>query len=83
MYLQEMIDPPYREPECVKHCTVCGGEIYENEEYWEIDCETMCSEDCVMEYHEQHKRTAEAFDEEGYLIDQAYERQVERELMGA
>ena len=83
MYPQERIDPPYKEPKCVMHCTICGGEIYENDEYWEIDCETMCSEDCVMEYHEQDKRTAEPFGVEGYLADLAYEERVDKELRGA
>ena len=83
MYPQEMIDPPYEEPVVAKHCTICGGEICENDEYWEIDCEIMCSEDCVIEYHEQDKRTAEPFDAEGYLADLAYEMRVDKELRGA
>lgn len=45
---------PYAEPTIVHHCTMCGAEIYEGDEYYDIGGDAIC-EDCI----ENARREAE------------------------
>lgn len=37
----------------VGYCDQCGGEIYEGEEVYDIDCCTV-HEDCLLDYAKEH-----------------------------
>lgn len=45
--------PPER-PESQCKCKYCGEELFEDEEYWELDGEILC-ERCADEWLEGHK----------------------------
>ena len=86
MYPQEMIDPPYEEPELVGECPVCGGEIYKGEVCYDAgDGTIVCSEECEQKHNGVKRLIAkkEPFDVDGYLADLAYEERVDKELRGA
>ena len=53
-----MMDTQQQEMVVFKTCDMCGGEIYEGDEYYDFDDEVIC-EDCLMDYVNEFRKTAE------------------------
>ena len=53
-YRLEPIDAP-----TICFCDICNGDLYEGDEVYRIEGDTVCSEDCLGSYFEHAKVTVE------------------------